>query len=104
MALSAPSPCWLTARDQASNSSESNERGSGLGLSLVRSLAELHGGTMDIESRINEGTTVTVRLPVIDTTATVSEPETLEVHDRIRRAQEAGGSLGGSPVSATGTA
>jgi len=89
---------------QASNSSESNERGSGLGLSLVRSLAELHGGTMDIESRINEGTTVTVRLPVIDATASVSEPETLEVHNRIRRAQEAGGSLGGSPVSATGTA
>lgn len=89
---------------QASNSSESSERGSGLGLSLVRSLAELHGGTMSIESRIHEGTTVTVRLPVVDMTATDAEPETLEVHERIRRAQEAGNSLGGPPVSAAGTA
>ncbi|MEN0652596.1 MULTISPECIES: sensor histidine kinase [Hyphobacterium] len=89
---------------QASNSSDSTERGSGLGLSLVRSLAELHGGTMSIESRINEGTTVTVRLPVIDVTASDAKPETLEVHDRIRRAQEAGNSLSGPAVSATGTA
>lgn len=39
--------------------------GTGLGLSLVRSFAELHGGEMTIESRLGEGTTVTVRLPVI---------------------------------------
>jgi len=59
---------------------------------------------MQIESRIKEGTTVTVRLPVIDMTASEAEPETLEVHDRIRRAQEAGSSLSGPPVSAAGTA
>ncbi len=40
--------------------------GTGLGLSLVRSFAELHGGQMEIESRLGEGTTVTVRLPVIE--------------------------------------
>ena len=40
--------------------------GTGLGLSLVRSFAELHGGEMEIESRLGEGTTVTVRLPVIE--------------------------------------
>ena len=40
--------------------------GTGLGLSLVRSFAELHGGDMEIESRLGEGTTVTVRLPVIE--------------------------------------
>jgi cell cycle sensor histidine kinase DivJ len=40
--------------------------GTGLGLSLVRSFAELHGGEMVMESRLGEGTTVTVRLPVID--------------------------------------
>ena len=40
-------------------------RGTGLGLSLVRSLAELHGGTMSIESRLGEGTSVTVRMPVL---------------------------------------
>lgn len=85
---------------QASNTDESGERGSGLGLSLVRSLAELHGGTMEIESRVNEGTTVTVRMPVIDLAIPEVEPLPLEVHDRIRRAQEASGSL----MSASGSA
>lgn len=42
----------------------SRARGTGLGLSLVRALAELHGGTMSIESSLGEGTAVTVRLPV----------------------------------------
>jgi cell cycle sensor histidine kinase DivJ len=40
-------------------------QGTGLGLSLVRSLAELHGGSMNIESRLGEGTAVTVRMPVL---------------------------------------
>jgi cell cycle sensor histidine kinase DivJ len=39
--------------------------GTGLGLSLVRAFAELHGGEMGIESRLGEGTAVTVRLPVL---------------------------------------
>ncbi len=40
------------------------QMGTGLGLSLVRSFAELHDGEMIIESTLGEGTTVTVRLPV----------------------------------------
>jgi cell cycle sensor histidine kinase DivJ len=43
---------------------EQQTRGTGLGLSLVRSFAELHSGEMVIESRLGEGTAVTVRLPV----------------------------------------
>jgi cell cycle sensor histidine kinase DivJ len=39
--------------------------GSGLGLSLVRAFAGLHGGEMSLESALGEGTTVTVRLPVL---------------------------------------
>jgi signal transduction histidine kinase len=39
--------------------------GSGLGLSLVKAFAQLHGGDMSIESRLGEGTAVTVRLPVL---------------------------------------
>jgi cell cycle sensor histidine kinase DivJ len=50
--------------------------GTGLGLSLVRAFAELHGGEMIIESRLGEGTTVTVRLPVLDVAPiSLSEPE-----------------------------
>ncbi len=40
--------------------------GTGLGLSLVRAFAELHGGTMTINSRLGEGTAVSIRLPVMD--------------------------------------
>ncbi|MGA0605450.1 sensor histidine kinase [Phenylobacterium sp. VNQ135] len=39
--------------------------GSGLGLSLVRAFAALHGGDMTIDSRVGDGTTVTVRMPVL---------------------------------------
>ncbi len=40
-------------------------QGTGLGLALVRALAGLHGGTVTLESRLGEGTAVTVRLPVL---------------------------------------
>jgi cell cycle sensor histidine kinase DivJ len=45
--------------------SDQKARGTGLGLSLVRAFAELHGGRMSIESELGEGTAVTVRLPVV---------------------------------------
>ena len=38
--------------------------GSGLGLSIVKGLVQLHGGDVDIHSRLGEGTRVTVRLPI----------------------------------------
>ncbi len=37
--------------------------GTGLGLPLARELVELHGGTLALESVVNVGTTVTIRLP-----------------------------------------
>ncbi len=37
--------------------------GTGLGLPLTRELAELHGGSLTVESRVNRGTTVTITLP-----------------------------------------
>jgi len=42
----------------------SHHRGTGIGLSLVRSFVELHGGTVDISSVVGQGTTVTCTFPV----------------------------------------
>jgi len=48
---------------QLDNSYRRKHRGTGLGLALVRSLAELHGGSVTIESAPGNGTTVSVTLP-----------------------------------------
>ncbi len=40
--------------------------GSGLGLAISRSLVEMHGGRLIIESEVGKGTTVTVELPCAD--------------------------------------
>ena len=37
--------------------------GKGLGLAIVKSLVDAHGGGLDIDSTLGEGTTVTVRFP-----------------------------------------
>jgi cell cycle sensor histidine kinase DivJ len=50
--------------EQAGDSAQ-KAGGSGLGLSLVRAFAQLHGGEMVVESALGEGTTVIVRLPVL---------------------------------------
>ncbi|MEO5374175.1 MAG: ATP-binding protein [Alphaproteobacteria bacterium] len=40
------------------------QEGTGLGLSLSRSLTRMHGGTLEIESELDHGTTVTMTLPL----------------------------------------
>jgi PAS domain S-box-containing protein len=43
-----------------------SHEGSGIGLALVRDLAELHGGTVDAESVVGAGSTFRVRIPLGD--------------------------------------
>lgn len=42
----------------------SRHRGAGLGLSIVRSFVELHGGTVTLDSTVGHGTTVTCTFPI----------------------------------------
>lgn len=48
---------------QAASSYDRSYEGTGLGLSVVKGLVELHGGTFGIASRVGEGTRVSIRLP-----------------------------------------
>jgi len=38
-------------------------RGTGLGLSIVKGICDLHGGSLDIDSEVGVGTTVTIVIP-----------------------------------------
>ena len=50
------------------------ETGTGLGMSIVRSLVDLHEGVIDVESEPGRGTTITVRIPRAPATTDLSEP------------------------------
>jgi len=39
------------------------EKGSGLGLAIVRSIIDSHGGSIEVESEEQRGTTMVIRLP-----------------------------------------
>ena len=56
-------PLVLEAFGQVSDVYARPHEGSGLGLPLCRSLMQLHGGDLELESTLGVGTTVTVRFP-----------------------------------------
>jgi signal transduction histidine kinase/FixJ family two-component response regulator len=76
-----PTHCSITMRDtgvgiaaedldrlferfyRADNMRGRSVEGTGIGLSLVRGLVDLHRGTVQIDSELDRGTTVTIRLP-----------------------------------------
>jgi len=58
---------------QAGKTYQRRHEGTGLGLSIVKSLVELHAGEIALQSKIDEGTTVTVALP-LKFTPPVREP------------------------------
>ncbi len=49
---------------RAANAKQETADGTGLGLSIVRRAVERYGGSVGVESTLDEGTTVTVRLPL----------------------------------------
>lgn len=58
-------PKALSRFGQVGNVMIRRHGGTGLGLPLCKSLAELHGGSLDLQSEIGVGTTVTVRFPSV---------------------------------------
>jgi signal transduction histidine kinase len=56
-------PKALARFGQVDSRLERRHEGTGLGLPLAKALIELHGGSLDLQSRPGLGTTVTLRLP-----------------------------------------
>ncbi len=66
-----------TARSRA-------EGGTGLGLSIVRHLVERHGGGIEAESRLGEGTTIRFTLPAPD----ADHPDDADHRDEVRHGDD----------------
>ena len=56
-------PRALSHFGQVDNRLERKYEGTGLGLPLTKALVELHGGSLDLQSEVGVGTTVTIRFP-----------------------------------------
>jgi two-component system sensor histidine kinase BaeS len=59
---------------RGSRANEARGSGSGLGLAIVRSIVEMHGGTVAVESRLGAGSRFTVTLPRDPRTVHVPAP------------------------------
>jgi signal transduction histidine kinase len=84
---------------RASNAVAAAIPGSGLGLSIVRTIVKNHHGGLDIQSRQDEGTTVTIRIPLLG-----KAPAAATQAGDSAAAPQAGGSIaapqGGDSISA----
>jgi PAS domain S-box-containing protein len=57
-----------------------NHEGCGIGLSLVKSLVELHGGSIKVESKLGEGSEFIIQLPVTLLEDTMTEEHVYEIN------------------------
>ncbi len=89
---------------QVDTSSTRKFQGAGIGLALVRSLTEAMGGTIDVKSAINQGTTFTIDLPAEAAEAIEETDDALEDGGNIaqlhrKAAVSMPGKMAGHPIS-----
>ena len=68
---------------QADNQAQAASKGTGLGLAIAKEIVEAHGGRTTVESRVGEGTTLVVTLPV-------EAPGARKSQDRVLKSEDAG--------------
>lgn len=74
-------PKALTPFQQVDGELSRKYEGTGLGLPLTKALIELHGGSLDLQSRLGVGTTVTVRLPEERVVHSLCDTENISASD-----------------------
>jgi two-component system NtrC family sensor kinase len=57
---------------------KSTSKGTGLGLSVSKGIIEKHGGDIEVESKVNKGTTFTVHLPIVSIPAEITAKYPIE--------------------------
>ncbi|KAG4027398.1 hypothetical protein MFRU_030g00340 [Monilinia fructicola] len=64
--------------------------GTGLGLHIVDSLVRMYNGTIDVQSQIGHGTTVTVKLPLVKAVSALSfvAPDKLAPKDQVKEVRD----------------
>lgn len=68
---------------QAGKTYQRRHEGTGLGLSIVKNLVALHLGELTVQSRLGEGTAVTVRLPLVYTPPEAKTPDRKAAENKI---------------------
>lgn len=80
--------CELLVRDEGPGMSDevrarvfdrmySGTQGTGVGLSIAKTIVEQHGGVIDVQSALGEGTTFVLRLPALEARAAETPADTL---------------------------
>ena len=70
--------------------------GTGLGLAIVKHIVERHRGRLDIESAVNKGTSVTIRLPILEM---ASNPLDQSTNSQVSNTQERAASSSAQQMS-----